>query len=274
MLGMSLAGVLLTYLPWRTCFVVLGAPGLLAALAVRLVLRDPPSPPRASGKAPFALAVTALLKRQSYLWLLAGITLSFVGYYGTIQWLPSFFARTHRMVPAGIGVSIGVAAGLGSILGALAGAFISPRLIARDSRWHMWLPALSYLLCTPLLLAVLNLESVPAAEGAFFLAALLIGVAAVPALAAIQALARPGVRATAVAFAMLCSALGGQGGGPLLAGALSDLWSPRFGADGLRYALCVVSLAFLAAAVCSWLGATRFRQDEADGLVGGAPHLV
>jgi hypothetical protein len=55
----------------------------------------------------------------------------------------------------------------------------------------------------------------------------------------VQSHAEPHRRATAVSLVLLLSSLLGMGVGPYLIGGISDLLTPAFGRESLRYALVI-----------------------------------
>lgn len=119
----------------------------------------------------------SLLSRPTYRRIVVTFTLCVMGYFGILQWLPSFFSRSHGLSTTTIGLMLGFAFGTGSILGASAGAMLSPIMIRRDRRWEMRLPAIAFILCAPMFLATLQLHSSCAAMAAIFFASLTMGMA-------------------------------------------------------------------------------------------------
>jgi MFS family permease len=102
-----------------------------------------------------------------------------------------------------------------------------------------------YCICAPLLAAMILAPTwwiaiTFQALGTFFSA-----MGAGAGLSAIQSFAEPRRRATAVALLLFVSGLLGAGVGPYIIGVVTDLLIPRFGKDGLRYAMlmCEVMLA-------------------------------
>jgi hypothetical protein len=72
---------------------------------------------------------------------------------------------------------------------------------------------------------------------------------------AVQSMAEPWQRATAVAVVVLTTALVGFGIGPVIVGMLSDYLTQHQGKDALRPALLVTTLCFLWSSVHYFLGA-------------------
>ena len=100
MTGFLVGGWISQWYGWRAAFYVVGLPGLLLALVVRLTLREPPRGSAeglrsSSHEAPSLGAIVRFMASTPTLRHLAtGATLaSFVG-YGVVLWLPAFLMRS------------------------------------------------------------------------------------------------------------------------------------------------------------------------------------
>jgi hypothetical protein len=83
-----------------------------------------------------------------------------------------------------------------------------------------------------------------------------------PTLAVAQNLAKVRMRALVASLVALTLNLVGNGFGPLAVGVLSDLLTPRFGVEAIRYALLVpCTLAMMGAATCFYRGAGHFATE-------------
>lgn len=257
LLGMALGGIVGDAFGWRVAFIVAGAPGLLLAVLAAWTLHEPRRKLRAAMDAKaadrptFADAARELAGKRTF-WLIAFAAAgqAFVT-YGQTAFTASFFLRNHAaelaslasglgLQPAGfLGLTIGVTSGAAGILGAVLGGRLSDKLIAKDLRAHVYLPAIFASLALPFvvwamltpsaLLGILML-AIPA-----FLNTAWFG----PVYASIQGLVRPGTRATAAAVLLFIINLIGLGFGPLAVGAISDLLAGAGGlgsAEGLRRA--------------------------------------
>lgn len=262
--GIMLAGFLADRVGWRLAFVILGMPGILVALLVRFTVQEPPRG-RLDVLRPAARAgsgsVAALLRRPTYRRLIVAFSLCVFGYFGILQWLPNFLARSHGLSTTEIGLALGLAFGAGSILGTSAGALVAPHLIRRDRHWELRLPAIAFALGGPVFLLVFQLPSAHLSIAATFFATLIVSIGFAPLLAAIQSVAEPHVRATAVAIIMFTSALVGQGGGPAIVGLLSDAFAGSRGQESLRLALSLVTFATVAAGAQLWIASRTMEAD-------------
>ena len=90
---------------------------------------------------------------------------------------------------------------------------------------------------------------------------------------AVQHLVPQPLRATASAGFLLINNLIGLGVGPMLIGALSDLFKARFGTEALRYAAVSVVGFYLIAALLMFFAVKRLRSDwvEEEPLTSAVP---
>lgn len=263
MLGNLGGGWLNEAFDWRTAFFVVGAPGLLLALVVRLTLREPvrgaaEGLPADSGGAPPVKAVFRLLwSRRSFRYMTIGGSLhAFVG-YGVGLWIPAMFMRSHGLGTGEMGVAL-FYLGFAAIAGTLLGGYMGDRLGARDQRWYLWLPGLAILASLPFSLyayttdapyAALWTLAVPSALGAYYLG---------PTFSMTQGLVGLRMRAMASSILLFILNIIGLGLGPQFTGIASDLlnaWTD-LGVDSLRWAL-VLCLTFNLASAAMYLAAGK-----------------
>ena len=155
LLGFLVGGWVNQWYGWRVAFYVVGVPGLVLAVIVRLTLREPPRG-YAEGLKPSQQAAPRLgevirfmLSPPSLRHLLAGASLTaFVG-YGVILWLPAFLARLHGMTSGAIGTLLALFLGLIGGLGTYGGGLLADRLARRDVRWNVWMVGIATLLMVP-----------------------------------------------------------------------------------------------------------------------------
>jgi len=268
LLSYALVGYLENEYGWRTAFVVAGLPGLALALVVRFTVREPER-----GHAEHCTAGTDvcsvgdvfrfLWRLRSFRHLALGAALnSFVG-YGLGNWLPAFLGRVHAMDRADIGLCLGLTFGLGGAVGALAGGFLCDRFGARDSRWHLRIPALATILSLPLTALALvwpsRSGSLILLGPAIVLGALYLG----PIFSLTQGLVKLRMRALAAAVLLFIINIIGLGLGPLAIGAASDLFQGCGHTAGasLQYALVLAAGIRIWAAVHFFLGAKTLVAD-------------
>lgn len=258
----SLCGgaIVATHYGWRMAFLLLGIPGVLLAIIVRLTIREPA---RGRWDMPQAGAESSLSMREvlARLWndpsiralALASSAVALFT-FGAGAWMPSFFIRVHGLTLMQAGIALGVGGPLGGIAGSILGGMLADRLALRNHSWQLRVSALGCLLALPiqalmllwprggyLTLGALQLPIVFiwVPVGTFFLA-LMYG----PAGAALQNLVPPAIRTQANAVFFLLTSAIGMGLGPLGIGVLSDLLTPTLAENAMRYGL-LISLFFI-----------------------------
>jgi len=242
--GSALGALIAAALGWRWAFILLAMPGLVAALALVVLvvlvrepkrgrldaIVEPVSVPR-----PFDAARAILASPTLILLTLAAAATSFAG-YGMYQWLPSFLMRSQGLVMAEIGQFLAPLFLLG-VFGAIAGGWLADRFGRTHPAAYALIPAVTVLTMAPFFLAALMVDS-----GYVSLALLALPISLAyawlgPGLAAVQTLSRPEHRATTAAIIAFFNNLIGIGLGPLAIGALSDWLSNHMSeGDALRYA--------------------------------------
>jgi predicted MFS family arabinose efflux permease len=263
--GLMLTGILADQIGWRLALCVVGLPGALLGVIILLTLKEPArrTTPQASPTGESALTVIKiLLKRKALFHLTLGLSVGSFATYGLTQWIPAFFIRSHGLSLTQIGVWSGLAAGIGGILGVLAGGATAVKLLPRDRRWELWVPALAYAGSAPFYLAVFLWPSPYVAIAIKVVATFIAASGGGVALSAIQSFAEPNRRATAVSLVLFLSSLLGLGAGPFAVGLVSDLLEPRLGAESLRYALVISTGALIWAGAHFAMAARTARQDR------------
>ncbi|MGZ6020717.1 MAG: MFS transporter, partial [Phenylobacterium sp.] len=249
---------------WRAALAVVGLAGAPLGLLVLATLREPLRRGLAAMPAvePGWRAVAGLLRRPALAHLVLALSVGAFGTYGIVQWLASFYVRSHHLTLTQIGLGSGLASGVGGVVGVMAGGALAMRLIPRDARWELWIPGICYGGGAPLYAALLLCPWPRAAMVLQCLATFWVGAGGGVALSAIQSFAEPHRRATAISLVLFLSALLGLGIGPLAVGALSDVLAPALGAESLRYALLISTVALLWAGAHFFAAAHTARRDR------------
>jgi predicted MFS family arabinose efflux permease len=272
MIGYLAGGWINHYFGWRTAFFVVGLPGLVLALVLWLTLHEPPrghseglhtSEPAATESIREVLRFMRALRSFRHLSLAAALH-AFHG-YGALAFMPAFMMRVHGMTnTAELGLWLGLIAGIFAGAGTFLGGTLSDRLAARrkDARWYLWLPAGATLLSVPFSFLfylwpegrTALLLSIPGS----ILGPMWLG----PTAAMTQGLVKLRMRATAAAILLFIINLIGLGLGPQTVGMVSDLLTPSYGTEAIRYALLsVVVTGSVWAAVHYVLAARTLRED-------------
>lgn len=272
-IGYLAGGWLDQVLGWRIAFLAVGLPGILIALLVKATLREPPRgmseriPGSAEAAPPIApetlqVVFLELWNRRSFrhLSVAAGLH-AFVG-YGAGNWMPPFLARAHGMESGEISTWLGPIAAVCGAGGAFLGGWLTDRYGIKDARWYIWIPAGAIVLSVPLQLFVysygdptvaLLVYTLPVVLGAMYLG---------PMLAMVHGMVQPRVRAFASSILFFVLNLIGLGLGPLVTGIISDVLAVPLGiAEGLRWALIIVTLANVWCVIHYLLGARTLKDD-------------
>ena len=261
--GFVIGGYMAQNFGWRQAFLVVGLPGLVLAVVVRLTVREPPRQHVTATPVSSATAVRTLWAMGTFRHMALGAALHSFAAYGIAAWAPAFLARVHHMAPAEIGLWLGLITGVGGAIGAVSGGVLADRLGARDARWSLWVPAIASVLEIPFWFMFLLWPShVPALLGGIpgvLGGAMWLG----PVFATTQSLVRPDMRALASAILLFVINLIGLGVGPQVVGVLNDLLEPSFGTAAVRYSLLIVGLMNVWAAVHFAIAARTLREDLA-----------
>ena len=133
----------------------------------------------------------------------------------------------------------------------------------RDVRWHLWLGAVTNIATLPWLLLFLHAPSRVAALGAYFPALVLWAMYLGPVIAISHRLVKLRMRAMASAVLFFILNIVGMGIGPQLTGLMSDLLSPRFGVEAIRWSMTITTFGLLIATLLFWLGSRALVADLA-----------
>jgi predicted MFS family arabinose efflux permease len=269
-LGIPIGGALGTFLGgwlgqlygWRVAFLVVGLPGIALALLVRFTVREPARAAAHAGGDPVGVVARFMLRLPSFIHLSAGTALHAFYGYGAAAFLPLFLVRVHGLQLGEISTALAALALTTGTAGTYLGGWLSDRLAHADARWYMWVPAIGSLVAIPFTFlfylwpepwAALLLSIPGTIVGGLYLG---------PCFAMTQSLAKPHMRAMASAVLLFLVNLVGLGVGPVFVGALSDLLTPRFGADAIRYSLlATVATGAAWSAVHFHLAARTLRAD-------------
>ena len=263
--GYLVGGLLYSAFGWRVAFIAVGAPGILFALLVWLTVREPPRgrferdgsvEPMASGE-----AFRFLLGQRSYVYLQFGAALHAMASYGISIWLVPFFMRVHGLELATATTALGIAALVIGIPGMVLGGFLADRLSRRDRRWYVWVPTLGAVFAVPFSVTFLFASTPAGAIAAYVPHSLLNYLYTGPIYAITVTLAVPRARALAVAFHLLAANLIGLGLGPLIVGALNDVFAASYGQHAIRYTMLVAVVGNTVATVFYLLAARTLRAD-------------
>lgn len=244
MLGALMGGWLTQNFSWRVAFVIVGIPGVILAVIIKMVMREPPrgyadtvlEPTGAPARLVQAeikgvggeLAETGrvarlLFGRWPLLNMMLGIGLAAFAGFGAGQFSAPYFIRAFGLNYAQVGAIMGLLGGASSIVGNYLGGYLSDRLGARrDARFYALVPGIGLLIAFPLALAVYHAPSWPTAAALLLFPGMFAGTYMASTFAVVQNASPSHQRATAAAILMFVMNIIGMGGGPVFSGWLID----------------------------------------------------
>lgn len=254
---------------WRNAFLVVGIPGVVLAIVMKLTVREPPrghSEVKQTSvvNVPFFTVVKTMWGFKSFQQMsLGAATQAFVG-YGAIAWMPMFLVRTHDMSSGEVGTALGLIIGILGRLGTFLGGMLADKLGARDKRWYMLLPALGFLIAVPFGVGVFIVESLYLALAFYCIPAFMVNLYTGPTFGMTQSLAPLAMRAAASALLLFIINIIGLVLGPTTVGLLSDWFQTGWGMDNtqsLRYALLACNFVYLVSFVNYFLASRSLKRD-------------
>jgi MFS family permease len=279
-LGLILGSWIGQHYGWRNAFLIVGLPGIAIAALLKLTLRELPrgysDPTRAVVEPPPPMQVMRTLwAKSSFRHLSFAAALHNFAVYGVGNWYAAFLMRSHGMTLLQAGTALAFVTVIGGALGTALGGILSDRFATRrqDSRYYLWVPALSLLIGFPITQSVFIVQDTQLVIALLVPVVLCSAAYLAPSITATYTLV--GIRERALASAMLLFILNliGLGLGPLLAGIASDVLRDRFVGDGmsepaalaegLRWSLRIMVVVNLWSAVHYFLAARTLRAEEA-----------
>ncbi|MEQ8953542.1 MAG: MFS transporter [Gammaproteobacteria bacterium] len=259
---------LVQYFDWRMAFVVVGLPGVLLALLVRFVIKEPPrgmAERRLDIKPPgFGKVMGFLWARKSFRHLAFACGLHAFVTYGMGNFMPLFLGRVHDMPILEVGWYYGMIAGIGGLSGTFFGGWMSDRMNRKtgDKTWYVWVPFISTVIAIPLaLITFLVMPNGYLAAYSYLLPAFCGGWYLAPCITSTHFLVGLRMRAMGSAVLFFVLNLVGLGLGPMMTCFVSDWLTPSFGDDGLRYAMSITVLVNIWCAMHYWWSAKTIRGD-------------
>lgn len=265
-LGILFGGLIAHAVDWRAAFIAVGVAGVALAPIFRLIVKEPPreaSPPPApvAVGAPPAGGVRALLAKPSF-WLISlGAAASSVCGYGVAFWLPSFFERSLGMGLVDRSLFLGSMTLVGGVIGVWAGGVLGDRLGRARPAAYLLVPAVAFLLALPCFVLAVQAKTLWVAFILFLIPTGLNLVWLGPVITAVQHLVAPAQRSTASACFLFVNNLIGLGLGTWYFGAISDVLTPRYGTEALRYAIYSGLGFYVVSAVLFVLAARGLKRD-------------
>jgi predicted MFS family arabinose efflux permease len=270
MFGSALGAWIDKHYGWRTAFFAVGAPGLLMALLVLLLVREPPrgrfeakehhtpGPPLWETIRVFftnpVLALTALS---------SGLT-AFVG-YALLNWSPSFLIRVRHMAREDVALYYSLMVGATGIVGTFASGWLVDRLSRLNPRAYALVPLAAIAISLPFYVLYVWAPTWPLALAFLSVPGLLVASYLAPALAVVQNAVPPAQRGASSALLLFMLNLIGLGGGPVFIGQMSDYFKPTYGVLSLQMALYSLTPFFLLTLLAHYAASRALGRSAARG---------
>lgn len=269
--GNLAGGWISEFFGWRYAFFVVGIPGILLAILLRLTVKEPPrghtEPTKQSlEQVPFAMVVKTMWQKKSFRYMsLGAATQAFVG-YGAIAWMPMFLVRSHGMSSGEVGTALGLIIGLCGGLGTFLGGYLGDRLGKRDAKWYMLIPAVGFLISVPFGFVVFYTNNLVLALACYCLPAFLVNLFAGPTFGMTQGLAPLAMRAAAAALLLFIINIIGLVFGPTTVGLLSDWFQSGWqlnDTESLRFALLACNMIYIISFLYYYFASRHLAKDLA-----------
>ncbi|MDP5070255.1 MAG: MFS transporter, partial [Congregibacter sp.] len=253
-------------------FMVVGIPGVILAIVLRLTLKEPirglhdgVAARSNNGPVPFGEVLSILWSRPTFRHIALGAGLNAFCGYGTANWTASFMIRTHGMSTGELGTWLAMIIGVGGAIGVFFGGYLADRMAKTDKRWYAWLPSICGFAIVPFMVSIYLVDNAYVALSLSIIPGLLFQVYLGNTIATTHAIVGPRMRATASAVLFLILNIIGLGAGPWVVGVLSDFLAPSLGTESLRYAMLYALPPVMTwSAIHYWLAAKSIRDDIAN----------
>ncbi|MDE0758885.1 MAG: MFS transporter [Pseudomonadales bacterium] len=256
---------------WRYAFFVVGIPGILLAILLRVTVREPPrghteTTKQSLEQVPFSVVVKTMWQKKSFRHMsLGAATQAFVG-YGAIAWMPMFLVRSHDMSSGEVGTALGLIIGIFGGLGTFLGGYLADRFGTKNVKWYMLIPALGFLITVPFGFVVFYTHNLMVALACYCIPAFLINLYTGPTFGMTQGLAPLAMRAAAAALLLFIINIIGLVFGPTTVGLLSDWFQSAWqfnNTESLRFALLACNMIYIISFINYYFASRHLENDLA-----------
>lgn len=248
MFGAVAGGWIAQNLDWRMAFMIVGLPGIIVAVLLKIFVKEPPrgysdsliaaqaadapvlegdeTAPAVHAKPPSILAVAKrIFGKWGFFHMVAGITVASFASYGTGQYSAPYFIRMFGLDLATVGLIFGVIGGVAAGIGTLLGGFLTDYAARKSGRWYALVPAIGLLIACPLYILVYTRDDWKLAAGLLLIPGIFHYTYLGPTFGVIQNAVSLRMRATATALLFFVLNLIALGFGPPFCGWVIDMLS-------------------------------------------------
>lgn len=265
MFGAMSGGWIAEHLSWQAAFMMVGIPGVLVAVAIKVFVKEPPrgwadrqialgaepaaalgreaseagAPaeglPRSADAPPSTLSVARrLFGSWGMFHMAAGITMASFAGYGTLNYASAYFIREFGLGLAVVGITMGLVMGAANGAGTLLGGFLTDWASKKSVRWYALVPAIGLMLASPLYIFAYTRETWQLGMAMLLLPGILHYTYLGPTFGVVQNAMDVRMRATAVALLFFVLNLIALGFGPPFCGWCIDQFArAAFTAKGM-----------------------------------------
>ena len=254
---------------WRQAFFLVGLPGIVLAIILKLTVKEPPrgyseEKPADTTTVPFRTVVKTMWGFKSFKYIALGAgTQAFVG-YGAIAWMPSFLVRAHDLSIGEVGTALGLIIGFFGGIGTLLSGVIGDKLGAKSVKYYMLVPAYGFLIAVPAGAAVFLVDDLYLVLAIYTIPAFLVNLYTGPTFAMTQSLAPLAMRAAASALLLFIINIIGLVFGPTTVGIISDLLQSSMqmnDVESLQMALLACNFVYLLSFYYYFLASRHLETD-------------
>ncbi|MXO89584.1 spinster family MFS transporter [Pontixanthobacter aquaemixtae] len=219
---------------WRIAFIVVGLPGVLVALLVKMTIKEPPrgytDPAHMQDKehVGFKEVLKILATKPAYWHVTMGVTIASFVNYGVGQFMVSFLIRTHEMSIFDASVKIAMVLAVMASIGTYMSGYLADKYAERFPKALAYIPMFAVAGVIPLHVTGYLVESLWVAVPLLMVGQMLLYTYLCPLYAVPSGVVDSRMRATAVAVTLFIVNLLGYGLGPPLIGGLSSILNASF----------------------------------------------
>ena len=229
---------------WRMAFFIVGVPGIVLALALPVLIKEPLRGRFDKGvsteKPTLATTLSLLHQQRAFWWIAGGCAFTAFISYGNGNFFPSYLMRSHNMSISEVGFALAAVSGVAGAIGTFGGGVLADFLGKRDKRWYVWVPILGNVIALPFMAYAIFSDRTEWILYVLFPANILNSLYLGPSIALCHTLVTPRMRAMTSAILFFVINMIGLGAGPLVVGLLSDAFAASLGTQNLRGAMLIV----------------------------------
>jgi len=270
-----LAGVLVETLGWRGTLISLGVAGILLALIIALVIREPKRgqmegenivlEPVGIGE-----SIKTLAKIPSWWAMCMGIAWVSFGGYAVANWGVDYIVRFLPEYAPGVGngkfrslmLLLGLIHLIGYGAGTYYGALLTEKLARKNISAYGWMPGAALIIGVPALISAFWVSNIYLHLALLTVYLIAAGVYLGPSFAAAQTLAPINMRAMSTALFFLILNLIALGGGPTYIGLVSSALTEQYGqVHALRLAITSLGVPYIMSIIAFFWAAKLLPKD-------------